>query len=593
MYNIIERFEGDTNMKKFKAGTDLTLAEYNYLEDNVLNSSDPYDSYLEYLKEKHGPCKNNYFATKACISSLQSFNGMHRHHDREDTVASLSSSEVAKANPWEWQEARNLTYCRPAEHALIHILNAEQNDLGIFGAMKILNTHTNMDAKIKDLLVERINDCAVARLWNQAVVYDAVNLLNTYNRCYMHICTGGCKSTSALEVAKSVNRRFYVLSPFKKINETWKARNAGTNPRFIDAMSYTAFAKTYNTLNLNNVLIVADEAHHLLDKKNTTWGPALLAAIENEPSLMLLGLSASKFRAKNRRKADGTMEEVWNLIFQGHVAQGIEDIAEGIEKGVLAPIKYICACYNKEAINDTLTLSRCGSNSAQKAILRNKLDILANEMNIVNILNKYQPEHMIRDLVFIEHIGSKGVVNIKTGLVEQVNDFENAKAAIMKARPELTDDNFRIVHSKQSYNVNEDAFKWFETEADDARYLVSVGMVKEGYHPDILTGGIIFRRIGAATVFEQILGRFAVLKEKSKYNITVFDFVDAIRSSKYKFEANSGSSNRGIRPDVIQKLSQLNIEGCSVIDYNAQLDDITRALNQDLIAPVFTAEELA
>ena len=52
------------------------------------------------------------------------------------------------------------------------------------------------------------------------------------------------------------------------------------------------------------------------------------------------------------------MEEVWNLIFQGHVAQGIEDIAEGIEKGVLAPIKYICACYNKEAINDTLTLSR-------------------------------------------------------------------------------------------------------------------------------------------------------------------------------------------------------------------------------------------
>ena len=50
-------------------------------------------------------------------------------------------------------------------------------------------------------------------------------------------------------------------------------------------------------------------------------------------------------------------------------------------------------------------------------------------MNIVNILNKYQPEHMIRDLVFIEHIGSKGVVNIKTGLVEQVDDFEKCEGS--------------------------------------------------------------------------------------------------------------------------------------------------------------------
>jgi hypothetical protein len=287
------------------------------------------------------------------------------------------------------------------------------------------------------------------------------------------------------------------------------------------------------------------------------------------------------------------MEAVWNRVFEGHVAQGIKDIAEGIEKGVFAPITYVCACYDKKAIDETISLCAEWRDTEKKVSLRNKLDLLQNQANITNILRTYQPETMIRDLVFIEHISEVTVFNPTTGLVEKVNDYEQAKESIKAAYPHLTDDNFRIVHSKQTPDENKKAFEWFETEADDARYLVSVGMIKEGYHPEILTGGIIFRRIGAGTVFEQILGRFAVLMSKAKHKITVFDFVDAIRSSQFKFEAglSSGTSKR-VRPDVIQKLSELTACGVNVIDYTQDFLDLTSEIVAETCAPVFTFEEL-
>ncbi len=578
--------------KKFKLGTDLTVEEYKYLENNVLNVAEPYEAYLSYLKEKQGKCTNNYFANKNCSTVLPSFNGFDRHHDKEYLVAGLSRPDVAKANAWEYQEAKNLTNCRPAEHTLLHVLIAERYNLGIFGAMKILNSHHNIDPEVRKILEDRLNTSATVFTWNQTVMVKAVDLLNTYKLCYMNIATGVGKSTSAVEVAKSVNRNFIVLSPGKKIIADWTKHNV-LNPRFKGAYTYTTFSKRYNELVTPGMLVIADEAHHLLEKGKGVWGTGIIEAFENISDLMILGLSASEFRAKNKRNLDGTMQSVWYRVFQGHVAQGIKDMPEGIQQGVLAPLQYICACYNKEALDEPISLVANWTNSVRKTVLKNKLDILKNEMAIATLLNKYQPGVMVRDLVFIEHIGEVDIYNETTGTVEKINDYEQAKAAIKKARPYLTDDNFRIVHSKQSEDENTKAFEWFETEADDARYLVSVGMVKEGYHPEVLTGGIIFRRIGAATVFEQILGRFAVLKSKAKHDIVVFDFVDAVRSSKYKFESGlGGGKNNSVRPDVIQKLSELTAYGVSVIDYTGQLNELTMEIAAETTRPAFTMEEL-
>lgn len=577
--------------KIFKSGTDLTIAEYDWLEKNVLNVADPYKAYLDYLKDKHGKCTNNYFINQSCSTIMRSFNDMDRHHDMEHLVAGLGRPDVAKANPWEYQEAKNLTFCKPAEHTLLHILIAEQGNLGIYGAMKILSEHQNIDHKLRKILEDRLNASATVFTWNQTVVIEAIALLNTYSLCYMNIATGVGKSTSAVEVAKAVDRDFIVLGPGKKIVTDWTSRNS-SNPRFKGAYTYTTFSRHWADFVSHGMLIIADEAHHLLEKGKGLWGTGILDAFESVSNLMVLGLSASEFRAQNRKAADGTMESVWHRVFQGHVARGIKDLAEGIEKSVLAPITYIGACYNKEALNEPISLSANWQDSARRTTLKNKLNILKNESAIATLLNKYQPESMVRDLVFIEHIGETEVVNTETGLVEKVNDYEQAKAAIMSARPELTADNFRIVHSKQSEAVNQANFEWFETEADDARYLVSVGMVKEGYHPEILTGGIIFRRIRAATVFEQILGRMAVLKSKAKNNITVFDFVDAVRSSKYRFESGVSGNKKGVTPDVIQKLSTLESCGVQVIDYNKKLEDLVKEMSAEATAPVFTFEEL-
>ena len=574
----------------FAKYSDLTVKEYNYLLENVLNTSDPYNSYSDYLKfEKHEPCVNNYFANKDCRTPLPSFNGMHRHHDKEYLVANLSDPEVARVNPWEYQLAKHLTPCRNAEHTLLHILEAEQYGLGIHGAAKLIE-YTTMDPAIKEILLKRLNESATVFTWNRTVFLEATAMLKTYGLCYLHLATGAGKSSSAVEVAKALNRDFLVICNSTKINTDWTTRN-GLNPKFRGAITPTKFKNSLDSYNLNDMLVIIDEAHHLTEKND--GGRVILKAREDNPNMMLLGLSASEFRAKNRKKADGSMEAVWNRVFDGHVAQGIRDIAEGIEKGVFAPITYVCACYDKKAVDEAMSLCADWRSSEKKISLRNKLDLLRNQADIANVLRTYQPDKMIRDLVFIEHVGEVTVFNSKTGLVEKVNDYEQAKETIKAAYPFLTDDNFRFVHSKQSKEVNDANFEWFETEAEDARYLVSVGMIKEGYHPEVLTGGIIFRRIGAGTVFEQILGRFAVLVSKAKHKITVFDFVDAIRSSQFKFEAglSSGTSKR-VRPDVIQKLSELTACGVNVIDYTQDFLELTSEIVAETCAPVFTFEEL-
>jgi hypothetical protein len=84
-----------------------------------------------------------------------------------------------------------------------------------------------------------------------------------------------------------------------------------------------------------------------------------------------------------------------------------------------------------------------------------------------------------------------------------------------------------------------------------------------------------------------------VLKSKAKHDIVVFDFVDAVRSSKYKFESGLGGGKTGsTRPDVIQKLSQLEAYGAKVIDYTGQLNELTQEIMAEVTRPVFTMEEL-
>ena len=90
------------------------VKNYNYLE------------YCDYLKEKYGNVKGNYFLTETCKSKNRSITrgkeGLFIHHIKENEVTLLSKYEKAIKMPFEFQHAENLVYCDYTEHLLLHIM---------------------------------------------------------------------------------------------------------------------------------------------------------------------------------------------------------------------------------------------------------------------------------------------------------------------------------------------------------------------------------------------------------------------------------------------------------------------------------------
>lgn len=84
-----------------------------------------YQGLVDYLINKYGPAKYNYFATPECRSKVKKVTrtseGLICHHIREDEGGNLSDSFTAKGLPYEWQMKENLVYCNLLEHLLLHI----------------------------------------------------------------------------------------------------------------------------------------------------------------------------------------------------------------------------------------------------------------------------------------------------------------------------------------------------------------------------------------------------------------------------------------------------------------------------------------
>lgn len=87
-----------------------------------------YGQYCNYLQNKYGVPKGNYFTeswvknTKISRTKL----GLYIHHIKEDSAIMLSQVDHAKNNPYEYQKAENLVYCNLLEHLFLHILICEQ-----------------------------------------------------------------------------------------------------------------------------------------------------------------------------------------------------------------------------------------------------------------------------------------------------------------------------------------------------------------------------------------------------------------------------------------------------------------------------------
>ena len=177
----------------------------NFKEYNKVSNLN-YNDYCKYLQDKYGIPKKAYFTkgfSKNNISRTKE--GLFVHHMKEDTAIMLSTVEIAKKNPYEFQLPENLVYCDYLEHLFLHILicenpNPDHNKLeavGIGGVENFIIPQMNdfysgypiklpwmqnCFNKVKDdydvykILVKRFkNHCFNYPLYNEKLIYSSFN----------------------------------------------------------------------------------------------------------------------------------------------------------------------------------------------------------------------------------------------------------------------------------------------------------------------------------------------------------------------------------------------------------------------------------
>lgn len=115
-----------------------------------------YDELCEYLLNKYGVAKYDYFRTESCKSRnpkvTRSDEGLFCHHIDEDKAIQLSNPRFAIRNPYEYQRASRLLYCNALEHLILHIKIAEEpqkedanyyEQQGIGGAIRFIVPELN------------------------------------------------------------------------------------------------------------------------------------------------------------------------------------------------------------------------------------------------------------------------------------------------------------------------------------------------------------------------------------------------------------------------------------------------------------------
>ena len=115
-----------------------------------------YDELCDYLLEKYGAAKHDYFVNESCRTTNKKVSrtkeGLFCHHMDEDKAIMLCNPKWALRNPFEYQKADRLVYCNALEHLILHIKIMEEpqkpgaNELelqGIGGAVNFLIPELN------------------------------------------------------------------------------------------------------------------------------------------------------------------------------------------------------------------------------------------------------------------------------------------------------------------------------------------------------------------------------------------------------------------------------------------------------------------
>ena len=100
--------------------------------EQELNMS--YKDYVNHLLTKYGAAQYNYFANENCKSKNPKLSrvkeGLYVHHIDENRAILLSTPDVARLYPFEYQQADRLVYCNAIEHLLLHIKISQETKPG-------------------------------------------------------------------------------------------------------------------------------------------------------------------------------------------------------------------------------------------------------------------------------------------------------------------------------------------------------------------------------------------------------------------------------------------------------------------------------
>ena len=96
----------------------MDMSEYN----SVRNMT--YLEYCDYLQGKYGIELSDYMTKTFNVNQKckRTKEGLFAHHKAEDKMVMVSTKEIAKMFPFEWQKKENIVYCDFLEHLFLHVL---------------------------------------------------------------------------------------------------------------------------------------------------------------------------------------------------------------------------------------------------------------------------------------------------------------------------------------------------------------------------------------------------------------------------------------------------------------------------------------
>ncbi len=288
--------------------------------------------------------------------------------------------------------------------------------------------------------------------------------------------------------------------------------------------------------------IVVDEFHHADENK---WGQAVQIALNSNPRIQVLGMSATPIRS--------TGKDVAEAVFGGNVVSVIT-LADAINAGILPLPDYHTAIYSYDKYISNL----------EKRIKNNK-----NHKLSVELTNRVEEiKHQISDSQTAKDLIKENLKKFPNGkFIVFSDDIKSSKQNMEKITKQLDGLNISKLYLIDSSvpNVTQVLSDFKADKSNGIKIAFAVDMISEGVHINDLDGVIMMRSTQSFIVYQQQLGR-ALSVGKNK-NPLVLDMVNNMNSN---FEYTN----------MVNSIRSL-FKGIAKNNYNTEIQNIIARLQKE------------